>query len=324
MSVGQWLDVVDQLVALGVERIHICGGEPLLVPWLPSFFEKIWRLRAKHDFLCGLVTNGILLPERLHWFAHSPVDYVDVSLDGLRDGHEHLRGIGTFDRTLAAIGRASRALGADRVHIATVVYPGNVAEIPGMIDLLHGDGLRYFFLQPVRAMGRAKLDDSLVIAPNALLGLVNRLISRRGRAKARIEVYIDYEFKDFFYRHSKPFRQVCKRVARGRVIGFRIPMGELHLSLNWECEAFRGTCMIGPAGEMFGCCYQAAHETGVGPRAGFVTEKSVMALLRRGQRQDWPNWTTRLAANQDGKQDAKSAGVPECPLDMTVVCQPRS
>ncbi len=76
------------------------GGEPLLVPY---FFELLQNL-ANKNIECHFTTNGLLLNESIaKKLKDSKIAKVTVSIDGLKNNHEYLRGNQTFDASINAI-----------------------------------------------------------------------------------------------------------------------------------------------------------------------------------------------------------------------------
>jgi len=135
------LDEFDEMQGL---RLLISGGEPLMYPHL----DELARAIAGRGFRSVLLTNGMALDrERL---VSLGVHEVQVSLDGLRAGHDALRGEGSFDRAVFAA-RLSAEAGLD-LSVATMVHADNVDEMDGLEDLVHELGAREWSLDvPVEA-----------------------------------------------------------------------------------------------------------------------------------------------------------------------------
>ena len=137
------LDEFDEMQGL---RLLLSGGEPLLYPHWPEVVD----LFGGRGFRVVLLSNGTILDdERLGWL---PAQEVQISLDGLRDGHEAIRGANTFDRTVAAA-RAVRASGRD-LSIATMIHAGNLAEMDRLEALVAELGAREWSLEVPTGLGR--------------------------------------------------------------------------------------------------------------------------------------------------------------------------
>jgi radical SAM protein with 4Fe4S-binding SPASM domain len=122
------LGITREFAARGGLRLLISGGEPLLYPDLPAFLDQTRDLGIRRV----LLTNGTLLtPETARRLQ---VEEVQVSLDGWRTGHEAIRGIGTFDQTLAGI-QAAREAGLP-ISIATMVHRKNLDEFDRLARLV--------------------------------------------------------------------------------------------------------------------------------------------------------------------------------------------
>lgn len=79
--------------------VSITGGEPLLHPQIGDF---IAYAKEKGRF-CTLVTNGWLLSKHAVTVCETGLDLLTVSLDGLEDTHDHIRGSRSFERTMAGV-----------------------------------------------------------------------------------------------------------------------------------------------------------------------------------------------------------------------------
>jgi len=69
--------------ALGVEKIRLTGGEPLIRKDLPSLVEKLTKLNGIKDI--ALTTNGVLLPKYAKQLKEAGLQRVNISLDSLDD-----------------------------------------------------------------------------------------------------------------------------------------------------------------------------------------------------------------------------------------------
>jgi radical SAM protein with 4Fe4S-binding SPASM domain len=120
MTVDQAVSVAVEFSQLGGLRLLISGGEPLLYRGLRSFLEAVSNLKVRRV----LLTNGTLInPENLKWLN---VHEIQFSLDGWETGHDHLRGEGSFKKTLSAI-RAAQEAGYD-ISISTMIHQYNLDQ----------------------------------------------------------------------------------------------------------------------------------------------------------------------------------------------------
>ena len=83
----QWLRfqelhrIIDALTPLGLAKIRLTGGEPLLRPGLPRFIEGLVRTSSIKDI--AITTNGLRLAERAHELREAGLHRVTVSLDAI-------------------------------------------------------------------------------------------------------------------------------------------------------------------------------------------------------------------------------------------------
>ena len=147
-------------VSLGVEKIRLTGGEPLLRKDLPILVEKLSVIEGLVDL--GLTTNGVLLPKLAQKLKDAGLKRVNISLDTLNDelfGEINGRGMGTKP-VLDGIEAAKQAgLG---VKINMVVKKGlNDTEIIPMAEYCKENGLelRYIEFMDVGSTNGWKMDD---------------------------------------------------------------------------------------------------------------------------------------------------------------------
>ncbi|HTT14423.1 MAG TPA: PTO1314 family radical SAM protein [Thermoplasmata archaeon] len=103
LSLADEIRVMESLARAGVSFLGFEGGEPLLRRDVGAILKE-----AHSRFHTSLVTNGWLLEHRLPEIAPH-VDLLFVSLDGIGDTHDRLRGIPrSFDRAVSGM-KASRS-----------------------------------------------------------------------------------------------------------------------------------------------------------------------------------------------------------------------
>jgi cyclic pyranopterin phosphate synthase len=132
--------VVRVAVPLGVEKLRITGGEPLLRHELPRLIGRLAAVEGVRDLT--LTTNGFLLAEQARALAAAGLRRVTVSLDSHDDatfGRMNGRGHGT-ERVLAGI-EAAAAAGLRPIKINCVVQRGvNENSIVPLARLFKGTG----------------------------------------------------------------------------------------------------------------------------------------------------------------------------------------
>lgn len=147
-------------VGLGVEKIRLTGGEPLLRKDLPLLVKKLSEIEGLKDI--GLTTNGVLLPKYAVELKEAGLLRVNVSLDTLDSelfGKINGRSVGV-QPVLDGIKAAQEAgLG---VKINMVVKKGlNDTEILPMAKFCKEQGLQLRFIEfmDVGSTNGWKMDD---------------------------------------------------------------------------------------------------------------------------------------------------------------------
>jgi len=112
--------LAEIFVSLGIEKIRLTGGEPLIRRDVPALVESLAKLKpGLHDL--ALTTNGYDFPRHASALRAAGLDRVTISLDSL-DPHRFMEitGVNALDRVLSAIDTA-RAFGFEPVKINAVI-----------------------------------------------------------------------------------------------------------------------------------------------------------------------------------------------------------
>jgi cyclic pyranopterin phosphate synthase len=107
---------------LGVRKIRLTGGEPLVRRELPVLIERLVKIEGIRDI--GLTTNGILLAEQADDLKRAGLSRVNISLDALDPKlfEEITRRTG-YEKVLEGI-EAARRVGFDPIKINAVSVRG--------------------------------------------------------------------------------------------------------------------------------------------------------------------------------------------------------
>ena len=134
LTEDEMISAVKACASLGVTKLRITGGEPLVKKNILSICER----SAKVDGIrtLGITTNGIKLPELAMPLKNCGVSRVNISLDTLKaDRFSYITRRGNLRDTLAGIDAALHA-GFEKVKINTVLIGGfNDDEIRDLASL---------------------------------------------------------------------------------------------------------------------------------------------------------------------------------------------
>ncbi|MEE8340220.1 MAG: GTP 3',8-cyclase MoaA [Xanthomonadales bacterium] len=117
------VDLVQTFVGLGVRKLRITGGEPLIRPGLPALIQMLAAIPELNDI--ALTTNGVMLPRLADDLAEAGLGRVTVSLDTLDEAvlNQMSGGKARLNQILDGISAAESA-GFKRLKINTVVQRG--------------------------------------------------------------------------------------------------------------------------------------------------------------------------------------------------------
>ncbi len=213
-------DEIDRLVglfvSLGVERLRLTGGEPLLRRNLPALVASLRRHRGLTDL--SLTTNGLLLGALAEALRDAGLDRVTVSLDTLRA--ERFRRITRVDglpRVLGGIA-AARDCGLRPLKIDAVIIRGvNDDELGELIDYGRSQDAEVRFIEYMPVAGATEWTPAQVVSSAEMLQAIEdrygsaRPLSNRGSSPAQRYRLPDGTTVGLIGSNSEPFCGACDR-----------------------------------------------------------------------------------------------------------------
>jgi cyclic pyranopterin phosphate synthase len=232
---------VHVAASLGIEKLRLTGGEPLVRHELPALVARLSRIPGIGDI--ALTTNGILLGEQAQALRDAGLNRLNISLDTLRPETFHtISRRDGLDRILEGIATALR-VGFDKIKLNAVAIK-NLTE-PDVVPLArfarrHGLELRFIEYMPLDADGN--WSDDQVLSGSQIL----RMLESEFGQLAPLPVVdpsqpaTDYAYTDrpgtvgFINPVTQPFCADCNRLrltAEGQVRNC------LFSTVEWDARA---------------------------------------------------------------------------------------
>lgn len=162
LSVEEIEEIVKVFVKLGVNKIRLTGGEPLVRKGILDIVERIGKLEGIRDF--AMTTNGLLLKEYAKDLKALGLKRVNISLDTLDDKkYSSITRIGSLQRVMKGI-EAAKEVGLTPIKINTVLVGGfNDDEIEDLVRLTEKEEIdvRFIELMPIGEAIKLKADHFL-------------------------------------------------------------------------------------------------------------------------------------------------------------------
>jgi len=156
----EWLtfDEIERVIrayaSLGIQRIRVTGGEPLVRKNLPALVTQLAGIPGIEDL--SLSTNAVSLSRQAAALKASGISRINVSLDSLRADRFKYITKGNIDRVMEGLMSAKQA-GFHPIKINMVIMKGiNDDEVDDMIEFCieHSFTLRFIETMPVGDTGR--------------------------------------------------------------------------------------------------------------------------------------------------------------------------
>jgi cyclic pyranopterin phosphate synthase len=228
----EYLRIIRVFVGLGIEKVRLTGGEPLLRKNLVEMVAALAKLRTAFPRAgsesgegspldIAITTNGHLLEGLAEPLKQAGLHRITVSMDAVEaEAFARITRVpGSFNHVLAGI-RAARRAGLDPVKVNCVLLRGfNEDQIPGFVRFSREEGVIVRFIEFM------PLEEGRLWTPEAVVGF-DEVVERLSRIAPLVplppnapgETAVRYTFEDgrgeigIIAPVSRAFCGACSRV----------------------------------------------------------------------------------------------------------------
>ena len=245
--------LVDQFLQLGVDKVRLTGGEPLLRRDLPSLVDRLSRKTAIRDL--AMTTNAVLLAPVAHDLKRAGLHRLTISLDTLqRDRFVKLARFDELPRVLAGIDAAVDTFPGFKMD--TVIIRGvNDDEIIPLLEFAKSRGAEVRFIEYMDVGGATNWSMSQVVSRQEMLATISA-----------------------HYGAIEPLREATSAPADR----YRLPDGTVFGIIASTTEPFCRSCdrsRLTADGVWYLCLYAARGVDLRGPLRGGVSDEALRDLI---------------------------------------------
>lgn len=162
--------------------IVLTGGEPLLRKDL----DVVGKQLKEMGYPWGMVSNGwAMTEERFRRLRDAGLRSVTISLDGMRENHDWLRGKdGSFEKAVNAV----KVLAAEpdmTYDVVTCVNQRNISELDEVKSLLLDIGVKKWRLFTIDPIGRAAENEELMLTSEQFKYMLDFIVRNRAEGKIK-------------------------------------------------------------------------------------------------------------------------------------------
>jgi len=146
LSLEESIEICEAFAELGVRKIRITGGEPLVRNSIGTLFDQVGQIEALDELT--LTTNGSRLTKFADRLADSGVKRINVSLDTLdSEQFTELTRFGKLDDVLSGIQAAQQA-GIERIKLnAVILRQRNIDQVLPLVNYALAHNLDISFIE---------------------------------------------------------------------------------------------------------------------------------------------------------------------------------
>ena len=161
-------------VSLGIEKIRITGGEPLLRDGIVDFCKSIASLNGLTEL--AITTNGSLLKKYAEGLKNAGVSKLNISIDTLdRKKYKRITDTDCYDEVIEGI-KLAQSLNFKEIKINVVLIGGfNTDEIESFVELTKNSDTTIRFIELMPIGNCADWDSSHFVSADTVLKAVPSL-----------------------------------------------------------------------------------------------------------------------------------------------------
>ena len=211
LSIEEMAIIGEAFVALGVEKIRLTGGEPLVRNGVVDLAQRLSSLKGVRELV--MTTNGVLLNKFAVPLRAAGISRLNISIDSLRpDRFKKLTRFGQLEDVFSGI-QAARAANFNKIKLNAVILKGiNDDEVLNLTRYALDNDLDITFIEEM-PLGEI---DSHLRAKTAMQSL---------SIKEQLQTEFTLEESDFSDAASGPSRYV-KIAKTNTKVGFISPMSD--------------------------------------------------------------------------------------------------
>lgn len=149
LNENEFYKIVKEAKKQGIKYIRFTGGEPLL----DENIFKYLKIIKENGIKSSIISNGLLLEDKIDELCKAGLDQIIVSLDGPYEIHDEIRNRkGLFDKAIRGLQKANDLGIYTRVN--TVCGPRNYKFIPELQRILTKNNIKQWEMSSLKLGGK--------------------------------------------------------------------------------------------------------------------------------------------------------------------------
>ena len=228
LSIEEMTKIVEVCSEIGITKLRITGGEPLLKKGLEILIEKCSKIIPN---IC-MTTNGVLLNEKVESLKKAGLKNINISLDSLDKNIYKNISSGDLDETLKGIEKAYK-LGLGLKFNAVLQKGINDKDFESLLSFTKSKNAKFRFIELMPFSHTKKYFEDHYISSQELIKKFDmKFLYNEGTAEY-------YKYKDYEIGFISPIsNKFCNQCSRIRITSFGEFIPCLHSNRTYSIKEF--------------------------------------------------------------------------------------
>lgn len=177
-SEKEWRKFVHSFSGVGGKMIAVCGREPFLTKASRSKVATIATQAVMDKVAIGAINNGHFIDKFISEHPDVKFDYLDISLEGLEDINDEIRGKGSFRKAIEGLELAIQNKIAEKIFISLTLTNLNIGKLEDFVREISDLGCGNFVFHTL--VPGEYVNDELKLSDDDFLNLIPQFESLAG------------------------------------------------------------------------------------------------------------------------------------------------
>lgn len=257
ISYERWVEIIEECINIGIRHFHFSGKEPFCDKRFLKILSLLNTYSNNYDLFYGLVTNGSSInPLEIQDLLSSNLSYLEISIEGLYNYDQEIRGESHFDKINVLINEIADKR---KINLTSTIFENNQTDLIEVLKYFCDKGITKFNFASYMDFNMNKLNPVKEIESSDMLIFFERcrsfLESRKNQYNC-IDIRLCFTRKqcyDLFVKKNAISDMITEKMSKGGGMVYKIGNHILELNFPLLNIPFMNQLVITHEGYVISC-----------------------------------------------------------------------